>query len=208
MTDGSQPQASAERPLNSRLKSFIRTTERIHPAYGVAIVLAISVVIFALMTIFRSAIVGFGRWGYLAAFAINATSTATVVLPAPGFAALLILARDYNFFWLGVSAGVGGTLGELVAYWLGMHGGRAIEGKRLHAFLNRNMHRYGGGILIAFSLIPFMIDLAGIFAGATRYPVLKFLLYVGIGKTILMIGVMYAAAESIKWAEPWLDRFF
>ncbi len=195
--------------MTSRLTDFIIATQRVHPAYSIAIVAAFSVGIFVILSVFRSAVTSLGRWGYLAAFAINALSASSVFLPAPGLAAIIVLTRDYHPFWLGVAAGIGGALGELVAYWLGLHGGRAIEGKRLHEFLVRHMSRHGSLVLLGFSMIPFMpVDVAGILAGATRYPVHKFLIYVAIGKTVQMIGVMYAAAWSIDWAEPWLERIF
>ncbi len=67
-----------------------------------------------------------GAWGYLAAFVVNALSSATVVIPGPGFAAILVMAKDLNWLALGIAAGIGGTLGEMTAYYIGTQGTEAL----------------------------------------------------------------------------------
>jgi hypothetical protein len=54
-----------------------------------------------------------GVWGYVAAFVVTTLSSATVVMPSPGFAAVLLMAKDLNWLLLGISAGIGGALGEM-----------------------------------------------------------------------------------------------
>ena len=51
-------------------------------------------------------VVVIGPWGYVAGFVINLLTNATVVLPAPGFAAVIIMAKELNPFLLGLTAGV------------------------------------------------------------------------------------------------------
>ncbi|MDA1035293.1 MAG: hypothetical protein O3B65_00255 [Chloroflexi bacterium] len=50
-----------------------------------------------------------GAWGYLLGFLINGLSSATVVIPTVGFAAVLVLAKDLNPVLLGIAAGAGGA---------------------------------------------------------------------------------------------------
>jgi membrane protein DedA with SNARE-associated domain len=47
--------------------------------------------------------------------------------------------------------------------------------------------------------------MAGMIAGATRYPVRKFLVYVAIGKSIKFILIAYAGAYSLEWVSQWLE---
>jgi uncharacterized membrane protein YdjX (TVP38/TMEM64 family) len=62
------------------------------------------------------------------------------------------------------------------------------------------MNRIGGGLLFLFGLLPFLpIDLAGILAGASNYPVSKFLVYVGIGKIIMSVTILYLTAKAFEW---------
>ena len=48
--------------------------------------------------------------------------------------------------------------------------------------------------IFVFSLVPFFFDLAGIAAGALRFPFWKFLLVCWLGRTILYIGIALAGA--------------
>jgi membrane protein YqaA with SNARE-associated domain len=167
-------------------------------------------VLFTILLIFLTIIllpklVVLGPWGYVAGFTINCLSSALVVLPGPGFAALIIMTKELDPFLLGIAAGIGGTFGELTGYWLGAQGSKALEGNRVHALILRAMNHLGGGILLCFGLIPFLpVDAAGVLAGASGYPVSKFLIYVGIGKILMSVTILYLAARAFEWAEPYL----
>lgn len=146
-----------------------------------------------------------GPLGYVAGFFINLLSSAVIILPSPGFAAVMVMATQLNPFLLGLVVGIGGTLGELVAYWLGAQGHQPLQGNRIYAFLARAMTRAGGGILFLFGLMPFLpVDAAGVLAGAAKYPIAKFLFYLGLGKTLMTIAILYLAARAFEWAEPYL----
>lgn len=146
-----------------------------------------------------------GPLGYAAGFFINLLSSAAIVFPGPGFAAVMIMAKELNPILLGIAVGIGGTLGELTGYWLGAQGSEPLEGNRIHGFLLRSMARLGGAILFLFGLLPFLpVDAAGVLAGAAKYPISKFLFYLGIGKTLMSIMILYLAAKAFEWAEPYL----
>jgi membrane protein YqaA with SNARE-associated domain len=167
-------------------------------------------VLFTILLIFVTIIllprlVVLGPWGYVAGFIINCLSSALVVLPGPGFAALIIMVKELDPILLGIAAGIGGTFGELTGYWLGAQGTKALEGNRIYALLLRAMSHLGGGILLCFGLIPVLpVDAAGALAGASGYPVPKFLIYLGIGKTLKSVAILYLAARAFEWAEPYL----
>jgi membrane protein YqaA with SNARE-associated domain len=167
-------------------------------------------VLFTILLIFLTIIllpklVVLGPWGYVAGFTINCLSSALVVLPGPGFAALIIMAKELDPFLLGIAAGIGGTFGELTGYWLGAQGRETLEGNRIYTLLLRAMSRLGGGILVCFGLLPFLpVDAAGVLAGASGYPVSKFIFYVGIGKILMSVSILYLAARAFEWAEPYL----
>ena len=146
-----------------------------------------------------------GPWGYLAGFVINLLSSAAVVFPGPGMAGIMVMATELNPFLLGIAAGIGGTLGELTGYWLGAQGRDQISGNRFYSFLAGSMNRFGGGLLFLFGLIPLLpIDLAGLLAGASNYPVSKFLVYVGIGKILMSVTILYLTAKTFEWVQPYL----
>ena len=149
-----------------------------------------------------------GPWGYTAGFLISLANSATIVIPAPGFAAILIMARELNPIWLGIAAGVGGTFGELSGYYAGMRGSATLEGNKFHNTMRGYMDRSGGAVIFVSGLVPIIpIDVAGLVAGSTRYPIRKFLFYLGIGKTAMYAGILYLTVRAFEWAEPFLGFF-
>ena len=108
--------------------SSARTPSRVHQLLlGGDIPIVTKIVLFLLVTILLAVaafallprLVVLGPWGYLAGFVINGLSSASVVVPGPGFAAVMVMAKDLDPILLGLAAGVGGTIGELTGYWLG-----------------------------------------------------------------------------------------
>ena len=149
-----------------------------------------------------------GAWGYLGAFVVTALSSATVVMPSPGFAAVLVMTKDLNWLLLGISAGLGGALGELTAYYVGAQGAKTLEGHKSHEWFQRGMDRFGGLIVFVSALIPLVpVDAAGLIAGAVRYPVMRFLVYLAIGKIVMTTTLMFLASKAFEWAEPYLEFF-
>ena len=149
-----------------------------------------------------------GAWGYVTAFAITALSSATVVMPGPGAAAVLLMAKDLNWLLLGITAGIGGTLGEMTAYYVGTHGTETLEGHKSYEWCQKGMRKFGGLIILLSALVPVIpVDAAGLVAGAVRYPVVKFLIYLGIGKVVMTTALMFLSAKAFEWAAPYLEFF-
>lgn len=149
-----------------------------------------------------------GVWGYVAAFVITALSSATVVMPSPGFAAVLLMAKDLNWLLLGISAGIGGTLGEMTAYYVGTHGTDTLEGHKSYEWFQKGMRKLGGPIILISALVPLLpVDVAGLVAGAVRYPIVKFLIYLAIGKVVMTATLMFLSAKAFEWAAPYLEFF-
>ena len=156
----------------------------------------------------RSVLGDVGLWAYPLAFVINGLGSATVAVPSVGFAIVVVLAQEVDPILLGVVAGAGGALGELGGYWLGNYCRVALAGTKLDRFLNEHMRRFGGGILFVSALIPLIpVDAAGLVAGATRYPVKKFLFYLSLGKIPMTAAVLYFTVKAFDWADPYVKWF-
>lgn len=147
-------------------------------------------------------------FGYPGIFLANFFGTATVFIPVPGLTAAgqaLIVAgpRDLNLNPIGVVVfgAAGMTLAEVTAYATGALGRGVAEerpvpmGGHIGRMLRRAanwidwlMARYGFATLLVLSAIPnVFFEFAGITAGATRMNIWRFLIAVGIGKTIRVI---------------------
>ena len=197
MTD---PTVAAKPNFWARLAS-----NELTPAQSLGLFAVFTTSIIALTMVLLPYLVVIGPWGYGAAFVINLLTSATVVIPAPGFASVILMARELDPFILGVSAGIGGTLGELSGYWVGHQGGRVLHRSGIYRLIRRLMRRRGALVLLVTGLLPFLpVDAAGLIAGATRYPIPKFLVYLGIGKVVMTTVILYIAAQAFEWAEPYL----
>ena len=148
-----------------------------------------------------------GRWGYVGAFIVSLVASATIVLPAPGLAIIIAMSPSLNPVLLGVVAGVGSAFGELTGYAAGAGGSFLIPPARQAQF-ERVRHltsRYGALILGILAALPFpLFDFAGIVAGALRMRVGRFLLAVGIGKSIKYIILIMLSATSLHWLQGML----
>lgn len=126
-------------------------------------------------------------YAYLAIFVICLVSSLSVLFPVPGTVLWLLLVEilDLNCALAGFVASIGGTLGEISAYYVG-YGGRAFiapEHSKIYQMAERWMKRRGGLAIFLFALVPFLIfDLVGIAAGVLRYPLRKFYLFTWLGR--------------------------
>ena len=195
---GTKRRPASTKPAQSNTQRASPLTLR----HKIAAIVWVSIIIAVLMVVFEERIAQLGSWGYLGAFIINGVSSDTLVLPAPGGAIVLLMAADYHWLPLGIAAGLGGTLGSLTAYLVGTQTRPVLQKRRFYGWTSRAMHRYGYIILFLLTLPPVSPgDFGGILAGATRYPIRKFLLAVGFASVIKMVAMAYLATWSLAWLE-------
>ena len=118
-------------------------------------------------------------------------SSATVLLPAPGLLSVLAASgiAQLNPWVLGLSAGLGSSLGELTGYLVGLgsrealsHG--ATSGRWLH-HCEYFMRRWGFLTILVMAAVPNpAFDAVGIVAGSLGYPWRRMWLACFIGNTI------------------------
>lgn len=145
-------------------------------------------------------------FGYPGIFLVSLLGNATIVLPAPYLVLVFTLGKVLPPVLVGLAAGAGSALGEVVGFAAGMGGRRVIERRRTYERLTVWMKRHGDLTLFLLALIPNPIaDIAGIIAGSLRYPLWRFLAICWLGKTLKLIAVAYAGALSITLVEQWLQ---
>jgi membrane protein YqaA with SNARE-associated domain len=139
----------------------------------------------------------FVAYGYPGIFLISLIANATVILPAPSLALVFALGGVLNPVLVGLAAGLGEALGELTGYLAGYSGQAVIENRKIYDHLHGWMRRYGLATIFLLSLFPNpFFDLAGIAAGALRFPIGYFLLSCWLGKTLKTIAFALAGAHS------------
>lgn len=181
--------------LDQRLGSSrvtLRPAEKIAAKALLAVAVGIGLVAFAYYVLPRLAATGVA--GYALGFLINAVTSASIIMPVPGMGILIVMSSELNPWMLAVVAAAGGALGELFGYWLGSQGRGPLAGSRMFAKIRGSMERHGGAVVFAFAAIPILpMDAAAMVAGATRYPVGRFLGYMAAGKALLLMAVFYFA---------------
>ena len=129
-----------------------------------------------------------------------------MVLPIPALAAACTASILLVPLFVAIVAGVAEALGELTGYFLGYSGrGLATRG-RFHSRLESWMHRRGWLVLFLLASIPNpLFDVAGIAAGALRFPLKGFMAVVLTGKLIKFMGLAYGCAWGFRgFIEPLL----
>ncbi len=155
--------------------------------------------------VYRDRLGRFDAFGYIGAFLAMLLSNATLILPAPGLIVVFALGHSLNPLLVGVAGAAGATLGEITGYLTGYSGIGASEDSRIAARINRWMRRNGLLTIFALSVVPNpFFDLAGLFAGAGRMPLVHFLGATFAGKSIQSTLIALAGMLSIDWVETWL----
>ncbi len=163
---------------------------------GMVLVLALSV----LILLYQDTLREMAPYGYAGVFFITLVANASVILPLPGLVLPFALGAVLHPFWVAMAAAAGATLGELSGYVLGLSGQAFVEDYRIYRRLKTLMERYGPWVILATALLPLpLFDFVGILAGATRWPLWRFLFWVFLGKAIKMLVVTYFGGLLLPW---------
>ena len=143
--------------------------------------------------------------GYPGVFFLSLLASGGMVFPIPSLAATCGAAGlDLNLIIVGVLAGLGETLGELVGYSIGFGGQSVVQRRRIYKRARTWMIRWGIGVLLILSIIPNPIfDFVGIAAGALRYPMKRFLVTVWVCKTLKGLIIAHVCFWIVEWVR-WL----
>jgi len=153
-------------------------------------VFALAVVVTALLFVYGESISEVG--GYLGSFLVSLVSNGTIILPVPGLITLFGLGASFNPWLIGITAGIGGAIGELTGYAAGFSGRGFFSRSRAYRRAVIWVRKWGLWVVFLFTVTPLPVDVIGIAAGALRFPVWKFLLVCGLGKAILYTGMAFA----------------
>lgn len=152
----------------------------------------------ALIILERDRLSSLGHYGYPGIFLISMASSATILLPAPGIAVVFATGSVLSPLLVGLAAGLGETLGELTGYLAGASGRAIIEDRERYQQLVEKTRRYGLFVVFFLSMVPNpAFDLAGIAAGALRFPLSSFLVACWVGKTIKTTVIALLGAGSL-----------
>ncbi len=144
--------------------------------------------------------------GYPGVALLMFLSSGTILLPAPGFAAVLAAGTVWNPLLVGLAAGIGAATGELSGYLVGA-GGRTVldlEGARRWERAHRWLKRHGLLAILALALVPNpLFDALGLVAGSLSYPLRSFWLACAVGNCVKYVVLAYLASSIRGWWFTW-----
>jgi len=164
--------------------------------------LLFAVTVTTILFLFRQRIAQYAGAGYFGVFLVNLLGSGTVILPVPALLVVYLGGGIWNPLLVGLVGGLASALGELTGYLLGYSGQGLIENQTLYTRMEGWMRRNGFLTILILSIIPNPVfDVAGMAAGALRFPLRFFFLSALIGKSIKMIVLAYAGFYSLTFVE-------
>jgi uncharacterized membrane protein YdjX (TVP38/TMEM64 family) len=158
-------------------------------------VILISIYIFSI----RDQAARLAIYGYPGIFLISFLAYATVILPAPGIAIIFTMGGIFNPLVVGLVAGAGATLGEMVGYLAGFSGQGVVERAEVYDRLTGWMQKNGALTVFLLALVPNpFFDVAGIIAGILKMSVFKFLFWCWAGETLKMTAFAYLGSSTLS----------
>ena len=179
--------------------------------------------IIALLAGFIIAVISAG--GYTGIAVLMAIESACIPLPSEiimPFSGYLVSRGEMNLWWVGVAGAVGCVLGSLVAYWVGMYGGRPfIEKYGRYILLSRHdldiadrwFGKYGEVIVFVSRLLPAIRTFIAFPAGVARMNLTKFVIYTFAGSLPWCLALAYVGQKlGEQWdkddtLKTWFHRF-
>jgi len=157
------------------------------------------VFIFAAVFLLNDKIMAFQEFGYAGVFLISLLSSATILLPAPGWVAVMAMSAVLNPYLVGICAGIGSGLGEITGYAAGDGAAKIIvKDEKKYESYKRLIARYELPAVFLLAFIPNpLFDVAGIAAGSVDVPLPKFLAACVAGRILRYVLLAYIGAFSL-----------
>ena len=198
---------SKEKQAGAEKRNWLK--KRLIPLLILLLIIAITVGIHLVYGRHPERLIELEDYVYGGAFLISLIGNATIILPG---AVLVILSEISVVLYpvtgpvgpiiVGLVGGAGAAIGEITGYMAGYSGRAIVERSKLYNRVEGWMRRWGAMTIFIFSVVPFFFDLAGIAAGALRFPFWKFFLLCWLGRTLLYVVFVLLAALGFKTLLP------
>jgi membrane protein YqaA with SNARE-associated domain len=162
----------------------------------IVLMILLSVVIF----IEREWVRHLGFLGYPGIFLVALFASAAMFAPMPGLMVLGAVATVLNPFWAALLFAIGAAIGEMSGYVAGAAGRGVVQRSKWYDRMEWYMKKYGGITILVLGFIPnFLIDLAGMVAGALKMPWYHFLFWCFLGKLPKSLLVAYGGLALLHF---------
>ena len=164
--------------------------------------IVLAVFIIAVSFYFSANIQQFKEFGYVGVFLISLLSSATIFIPAPGWAVVVAMGRVFDPYVVGIIAGIGGGLGEITGYGFGAGASQVVK-KHLDGTLGKYKNLIRKYDLLAIGALAFipnpLFDVAGLAAGSMGIDWKRFIFACIIGRILRYVLLAYVGAFSLQY---------
>src|SRR5712671_5073798 len=165
------------------------------------------------------------RLGYAGVVLLMAIESACIPLPSEiimPFSGYLVYTGRFNLWAVGIAGAFGCVVGSLVAYWVGMYGGRPlIEKYGRYVLVSRHdldladrwFEKRGEIIVFVSRMLPAIRTFIAFPAGVARMNLKRFIIYTFAGSFPWCLGLAYVGQKlGEKWnkddtLKTWFHRF-
>lgn len=165
------------------------------------------------------------KLGYMGILLLMAIESACIPLPSEvimPFSGYLVYTGRFNLWLVALAGALGCVVGSLVAYWVGMYGGRPLIEKYGRFVLlsphdldlaDRWFARYGEIIVFASRLLPVIRTFIAFPAGVARMKLTRFVVYTFLGSFPWCLGLAYIGQvlgeqwDKNETLKVWFHRF-
>ncbi|MCY9691496.1 undecaprenyl phosphate transporter UptA [Paenibacillus alginolyticus] len=148
---------------------------------------------------------GLGYWGIFLGLMLEVIPNELLL----AYAGYLVSKGEINFIGAIICAVIGGTLAQVVLYWIGRYGGRPFLEKYGKFLLISKHHidvaeswfnRYGTGMIFTARFIPIVRHAISLPGGMAKMPLGKFTLYTGLA--LIPYSILYVYL-GMKLKDNW-----
>lgn len=165
--------------------------------YVFILTLLLSLFFIVLAFYLQNELAQFRSLGLLGIFLINLVGNATVFFPAPAVVSVVAGGAIYPPFAVALVSGLGAAIGDMIGFLFGISGKKLFirNHHKLYIFLKEMFHKFGGGLIFIFALIPNpFFDAIGIVGGVFSYPPIRFFAILLLGRVLRNFLLAYTGA--------------
>lgn len=190
--------------VREKTSSRVRWMRLVIAFAGLVVVsFALAYLLQRLLARFQLPLHGVAWLAYLVVFATSLAANLTIIAPVSLATSIMVAAATHwNPVLIALSASIGGSLGELSAYYAGYLGKKVALTEDIAGYkrIERWIQRYGVWAIFLIALQPVLpFDVGGLIAGAAKMPVRKFLPALWAGRFLKYILVTYAGLGLIHF---------
>ena len=163
--------------------------------------------------------------GYAGIVLLMAIESACIPLPSEiimPFSGYLVYTGRFNLWLVGIAGALGCVVGSMVAYWVGMYGGRPLIEKYGRFILishhdldlaDRWFSKYGEAIVFTARLLPVIRTFIAFPAGVARMNIPRFIIYTFAGSLPWCLGLAFIGQllgeqwDKNPTLKSWFHRF-